>query len=548
MTALLAMILMSPALEHRWFYVQTNLLVEDQVFHVQNLLRRASKAGYNGMVLTDTKMQSLMDPPAAYRKNIETVLAEAKKQRIEVIPVVLPVGYAGSMLASNPSLIEAMPVKDAPFLVKDGTAQIQPDPDALYRNGGFEDASAHRFAGFAFQDGIGKATFADTDVVHSGKASLRIEAPGQLAEISGNCRVMQTVPVKPWRHYAFTGWLKTEALERPQNVRMLALSPKGKPLSFMDIPVQPTMEWTPVRVTFNSQDHKEALLYLGIWDGKGGKLWWDDVRLEELGLMNLVRRPGCPFLVKGEDGIRFEEGKDYENATDPKAGKVPWSGEYDPYHESPPLRILPDGKIKEGQRLRLDYYHAVTTEVGKSALCLSEPGAKEIERLEIERVRGMFQPRKMFLAHDEIRVMNWCSACRARSATPAEILRKDVLEAIARMPKEEVFVWSDMFDPNHNAVDGYYLVNGTLKGSWEGLPKRLTIVNWNQNNAETLRFFGSRGHRQILAGYYDGTVDSIKDWLAKASGVKGVNGVMYTTWQNRYEDLEAFAKAAFGGG
>ena len=71
-------------------------------------------------------------------------------------------------------------------------------------------------------------------------------------------------------------------------------------------------------------------------------------------------------------------------------------------------------------------------------------------------------------------------------------------------PKANIVIWSDMFDPNHNAVDRYYAVNGSLKGSWEGLPADVTIVNWNSGKAaDSLKFFAGRGHKQILAGFYD---------------------------------------------
>ncbi len=36
-----------------------------------------------------------------------------------------------------------------------------------------------------------------------------------------------------------------------------------------------------------------------------------------------------------------------------------------------------------------------------------------------------------------------------------------------------------MFDPHHNAVKDFYLVNGDLTGSWEGLPQDTIILNWN---------------------------------------------------------------------
>jgi hypothetical protein len=111
-----------------------------------------------------------------------------------------------------------------------------------------------------------------------------------------------------------------------------------------------------------------------------------------------------------------------------------------------------------------------------------------------------------------------------------------------------VVVWSDMFDPNHNAVKDYYLVNGTLAGSWEGLDRSVWIANWNGGKAKaSLEFFARRGHPQVLAGYYDSD-NNFATWDAAARGVTGVTGFMYTTWQNRYDDLEKYGKLLIGEG
>ena len=32
-----------------------------------------------------------------------------------------------------------------------------------------------------------------------------------------------------------------------------------------------------------------------------------------------------------------------------------------------------------------------------------------------------------------------------------------------------LYIWSDMFDPGHNAHDHFYEVEGTIAGSWIGL-------------------------------------------------------------------------------
>lgn len=66
---------------------------------------------------------------------------------------------------------------------------------------------------------------------------------------------------------------------------------------------------------------------------------------------------------------------------------------------------------------------------------------------------------------------------------------------------------------------------------------------WHDPNlAEGLPVFAGRGHRQVIAGYYDHKPEQARDWLASAAKVKGVVGIMYTTWESKYDDLEAFAK------
>ncbi len=153
-----------------------------------------------------------------------------------------------------------------------------------------------------------------------------------------------------------------------------------------------------------------------------------------------------------------------------------------------------------------------------------------------------------FLSHDELRLANQCELCKGRGLTAGELLADNARRCVKIIhdvaPDAEVIDWSDMFDPYHNAVDKYYLVGGTLAKSWEGLDKSVIIANWNSGKAaDSLRFFDGRGHRQVIAGYYD-TDDvkgEIRRWAEAARGVGGVRGCMYTTWRNDYKDLEKYA-------
>ncbi len=163
---------------------------------------------------------------------------------------------------------------------------------------------------------------------------------------------------------------------------------------------------------------------------------------------------------------------------------------------------------------------------------------------QIRRVEETFKPKTYFLSHDEIRCANWCAACRKEGRTAGQLLASNVkacAELVRKVnPKAQLCIWSDMFDPHHNAVDKYYLVNGDLAGSWDGLPSDITIVNWNSGKAkQSLPFFGQRGHGQVLAGYYDGDPKSIRGWLDAGKGASGVRGVIIQAALGYAADLVA---------
>ena len=152
-----------------------------------------------------------------------------------------------------------------------------------------------------------------------------------------------------------------------------------------------------------------------------------------------------------------------------------------------------------------------------------------------------------FNAYDA--VIGWDSSCTATRRSAARIVDDQLRTERSLLPGMDVIVWNDMFDPHHNAVPDYYLVNGDLTGSWEGLDPSVTVLNWNgEHRRESLRFFAARGNPQVIAGYYDGKPDDIADALRAAEDVPGIKAVMYTTWKERYGDLEAFAHAVMKAG
>lgn len=448
--------------------------------------------------------------------------------------------------AHDRNYVEGVPVKDALFIAHDGRATLEADTTARLANADFEAVDGNHFRGWTLQDDEGVVTFADHEVVHGGKTSLRMENIGKNQH--QHCRLAQALNLQPFRQYRVSFWLKTQGLSPGDaEVKVLSTDAQGA-ISFETIHVAGTQDWKHYDVTFNSLEHTNGRLYLGSWSGKSGTMWWDDLQIEEIGLVNVLRRPGCPVTVRAEDGSTYEEGRDYQRIVDPLLN--PWA----PFHEMPAIKLTPSSRIRDGARLRVSYYHPLIVYEDRLTSCLSEPKIFTDWGEDVKRADELFHPAAFLMSHDELRVMNWCAACQAKHMTPGELLAWNVHQAagiIRRLrPDAEIWVWNDMFDPMHNAVDHYYAVNGSLAGSWKGLDKDVGIVNWHGGlKGKNCHFFADLGLRQILSGYYDSDEDGsqIAEWLANTKNVNGIVGAMYTTWEDKYGAMGAWAGKAWGG-
>jgi len=518
-----------PQMQKRWLFVWRNMGNPAEVDRTIALFPRAQAAGYNGVAFS-------ANIPAEKAPELK---AAAAQHGLDLIAIVM-----GNCRDRN--YMEGVPCQDQLFVAQGGVATLQQDNPTQVVNGDFEDVRDNHFNGWRFQDDEGVTTFADREVVHGGTTSLRMESIGKNEH--RHCRIMQNIKLQPFRQYHASVWIKTEDMvPADPEVKLLDTQTSSRSVSFQTFSTKPTQDWTEKHIVFNSLSSSSANLYLGSWWGKDGKVWWDDLKIEELGLVNVLRRPGCPVVVKGEDGTVYEEGKDFEPIKDPRLH--PWI----PYHEQPPIKLIAGGRIKDGDRLRVSYYHSLVVYEDRLNSCLSEPKIFEDWKAAVQRAEELLHPAGFFMSHDEIRVANWCASCQAMNMTPGQLLAWNVKQAAQIIrdvrPDAGIYVWNDMFDPMHNAKDVYYAVNGSLKGSWEGLDKDVVIVNWYGSlMGKNCQFFADLGLRQILSGYYDSDEDGsrIAKWLEATQGVPGITGAMYTTWEDKYGAMEAWANRAWG--
>ena len=520
----------------RWVYAGGTFGSDKDLEKLIDIARTSAEHNLTGVVISGMDRIGLGGPD--YVARLKKFKQVCDGLHLEIIPSGFNTGYGGALLDHDKNLAEGFFVEKALFVAGDKEATFVPDSPARLVNGNFEEFQGNRLARFVTKADPGARAFVDTSVFRSGKASLRLENDGTTPETTA--RLEQEIRVTPNRCYRISAWIRTE---KPLSGPLLSLkthTPDNRDLSPYEPPMPATTSWTKVTTAFNSWYTDRIRLNVGVFEGVPGKVWVDDVQVEEVGLMNVLRRGGTPLTVRDEKtGATYQDGRDFERIVDPKLD-FKWT------HELPAIRLIAGGGIRPRTRLRVDYYQGTTIYNDQVSACPSEPRIWDIWKQQLALLKKHLAPNRYFLSLDEIRAFNRCDACKRRQLSAADVIG-DLTRRLYAMvrevnPRAEVLVWSDMYDPNHNAHAKYYLVDGDPVDTWKSLPKDMGIVCWHYDKRrESLDFFSSRGFKTIAAAYYD--TDDLKNpegWLEALDATPGATGIMYTTWSSKYELLGPF--------
>ena len=520
-------------LEHRWFFAFGHRRDQQGVTRIKSLIDVGAAHHLNGMVLSSFGLDSITrwrDTDIAMLKEIQ---AHCDAKKIELIPTGFSAGYGGGALGHDRNLAAALPVALSLVAKND---RITPGPsENLLENGDLETYRNGRFTGFGFHDQPGEVSFIDTEAAASGGTSIRFE--NLTANEHGHGRINQKVPVQPGRSYRFSLKIQTQDLEPAGRVRMQVLRENGGTVASHSPSLKATQDWTEVSFEFLNYRETSLLVYAGIWGGRSGRFWLDDLRLDQdNSLSNIVTRPGTPRRLRSLDRSKtFSEGRDFDAIRNLRS--LDW------------VKCLPSGDIKEGERLELTCYkipsisHAWGQQI---SLCMSNRDLYTYWEAQARRLHDVIPYKKILLSMDEIRNGGGCLSCRNSGLSMAEILGdcvtrlRDIFRRID--PGIEVLIWSDMLDPAHNARDNYYGVIGDFTGAWQHVPKDLTLMCWYHSIRDrSLIFFSERGFKTFGAAYYDADdLASSKDWLNSLARTPNAQGIMYTTWLQKYALLADF--------
>lgn len=535
---------------NRWVRVRSNLREDSDIERIRAIADVAAKHGLTGIALS-AGLDSLDLKPPEYFDRLKKVRALCEERDLEIIPSFMSSGYGGAVLAHDKNLAAGLEVKEALFEVRDGRATLKPEPAVSIANSSFEQAGQTQPPGFEVPAESTSSIVLDEKVAHQGTRSVRFENLERIER--GHAQFSQTVQVHPFRQYRLTCRVKTENLgaSDPFGSGNFVLEVLGgeeeRRLQYQNPRLSSDDEWSQVAVGFNSWEYESVKIIPRVRGGISGRLWVDDLELEEVGLVNLLRRPGTPVSVKSDQSdVLYEEGRDYAPIADPDL-----NFRYD--HEGPSIQILPGSRIKEGERLRVGYYHGTNIYNGQTPICMSEPKLYEVWETQVKLVHQHLAPAKYMLNMDEVRTGGSCVACKSRGLSLAQILGDSITrqyEMIKQVnPEAEIFVWSDMLDPNHNANperEYYYLAQGNYAGSWNYIPKDLRIICWYFNRrVPSLAHFSSLGHQTVAGAYYDADdLENVKGWLEALDDTPGAIGILYTTWLDKYDLLDEFGDLA----
>jgi len=527
----------------RWLMYGTDLSKPEEVDKAVAMMKEAKDDGCTHILFGEPITTEILNPTPEYRAAAKRIVDAAKAQGLELVPGIFAIGYSGRYILRDPNLAAGLPVKNAPFIVKDGVAWPDPANGPKLTNPGFEDVVNGKPAGWVMDGPAGKIT-ADSSVKHSGASSLKVSGLGRGAN---QAYAKQTLKVTPFQYYRVTVWVKTKGMRAEGESYINVHNSEGtRHLSYTNLEVKEDEDWTKHETVFNSLDATSVEFWVGAAESRGGTIWFDDLTLEPAGLLNVVVREATPFKVTSADGsVTYTEGRDYDPIIPSTANEI-----YKRVAVARPLILPLTTRIKDGERLLISYFHTVLIYDDQIGCSMEDPKVFEMMETQMKNTAEIWQAKEFMMNYDEIRMGGWENQPGGAHMKPGELLANHITKAVSiirkYVPDAKLYVWSDMFTPEHNAYSFeqrhryYYLVNGNWDGSWNGLPMDIVILNWSCNAAD-LKWFADRGHEQVIAGYYDGDPkESVDAWMTASKGIPRITGIMYCTWHDNYKDMATF--------
>ena len=556
---LMPTVLFAGTLDNRWFYSSLHPWVVSEWTQLTNVVETASMHGYNGIVLS-AHYENSCRWSATNRRAARAFSDYCRERGIEVIPLSWSIGY-NAMLHIDPNLAEGMLVGGLRYRVSaDGRrACFDPEESNVLSNRDFEETRASPDgialpAGWETPDNPGKSVVLDAEIRHSGRTSVRLT---DFASCGGQVRIKQRIRLERNRQYVLSGWFRAEGFYPNDRLFVQGYAVRGNAggSGLVSRSVFPnagerlkalTNDWTKISQTLFADDDGMLDLWIGVWGGIGGTVWIDDLTIRDVGLPGVIRRSGCPFVVRGSsNGVAYEEGRDF----DAVAGITKL--QYGADEQSVSLSIPAGSRMRPGESLLVSGYAPITMGyTSQESVCMRARRFYDLVDENVADLVSLLDTKTWFVGCDEIRHAGTCASCSAyleNGGTLGELLAMGIAKVresiLKHQPGSRIVIWNDMFSPLMNATRPFHLNPepfGT-KGV-DKLPKDVIVADWHCGRLkEDMDYFTGRGFTVVGALFYDA-----KDLVSSEANLRiclenpNCRGAIYTTWRKDYRLLADF--------
>ena len=411
----------------KWFFLRGNCANAEFMHTVGIGLERAAKAGFCVLVLSDDRLSRIDDAGPAYQQNLLSIIEAARKLKIRIIPTIAPLGNSNALLWHDINLTESIPVSNLPMIVMNGQLIVKAPPRTIF--------------------------------------CCKSEFPNVTQFSFG---------VSPYRQYRVT--LDSTSLE-PHSLYISCQSVDGSLLKFDTFREN---EWPRFEFAFNPLSC--AMINLCV-EANSRDSCISSCAVEEIAFYNILRGNGSPLKIEFESGEVLEEGVDFSKICDPFIVNSIRGGRPVGMRHAPP--IIRSNNIPSGSTVLASYYHANPIE-NKLMICPTNPATIAQILRQFEWIDGIFKSSEYLLDLNEVRTFNWCDECKRLELSSSELLNLFVRKLHKRLKtakaKAVFIIWSDMFDPYHNARSPYYCARGGFENTGLSLPSDFVVASGIMKN------------------------------------------------------------------
>lgn len=398
-------------------------------------------------------------------------------------------------------------------------------------NGGFESFTGNVPNNWTMYPASSYALIArDAVQKHSGASSLCW--PNMTADYGSDRTVHHRMHFGRNRMMRLRFWYRTSNFSGKIRLLVLGDDPVNNHFVNGRNSVPSTTGWTEFVGDFSTCNVDTASLWIGPEEYSSGTLWIDDISIENVGPLNMLRRPDTPVRVYKQPGqILMTENVDYFiSETSPNS--------YTNYIASPRFTRISGGALSAGSQVTVDWSTALLFQGGRETVCWSMLEPLAHYQRQIRALDSTLAPDGIKIHINEVTLAGYDQNCLSRGMTPGQLVGSHVNQLYqivqGRRPGMPVRSYGDPFDVwvkdnrCHPVTTSPWTIGALQQTS--PLLEMMVMTDYSMNMDSSFRYFNNNGHSAVLAYVGDNPFRKAVDGAAAARRAANCTGFSIYSW------------------